>query len=78
MSMFIADLVAAVAQDVENLIPREYRFEVKPLLRTADNEIRIVIQPAVAEAARRAAEYPYEVPAMAVRSPTSPEPCVHH
>lgn len=46
---------------------REYRFEVKPLLRASGNEIRIVLQPAVTEAARRAREYPYEVPAMQVR-----------
>lgn len=48
-------------------LPREYRFEVKEFLRTTDNEIRIVIQPAVREAADRAAAYPYEVPAMVVR-----------
>lgn len=50
------------------VLDREYRFEVKQLLRATNNEICVVIQPATAEATRRAAAYPYEVPAMVVGS----------
>ena len=50
--------------DTRECVRRKYRFPVKHLLADGDNSLTIVLQPSGAEAARRAAAYPYFVPVM--------------
>ena len=66
---------------------REYRFAVKHLLVARNNEIKVVLHPAMAEMARCSAAYPYPVPVMQgpgymgpynyIRKPACDFGCVH-
>ena len=56
---------------------RRYRFPVRHHLKEGANEIRVIVQSAVSEAAACAAEYPYPVPYVQVAAHISDDMIMH-